>query len=551
MPPSHQRLATTRDNRPSPTVSVVIPALNEETNLPLVLEGLPPVDEVVIVDGGSADDTVAIAREVRPDAVVVRQTRHGKGNALVCGFAAASGDIVVTLNADGSTDPGELSRFVDALISGAEVAHGSRFRDGGSDLGGQRLDRLGNAILSRFVNALFGTRFTDVEYGYNAYWRALLPALNLPGADIPGLRRGGHVWGDGSEIEPLLNIRVAAQGMRVVEVSSIGYPPINGVRHHEGWERALRATRVAFGEYLRHRRQSRRPVPAPATARLRSRPALPAAGRVDTGSMHVRDLALGQGQTHPRGYPGPDGRPDSQRYPEPPSRPREMAVAPSRPLDTGVHGAAHDTGRPRLLSDSGRHRSFDDHRSLDSFDDHRSLDDARRPRSAADGSSGGHATAHLDSGSHALADTGSGHRHLPDDTGGGHRAPGRNSGDRRRAASGEDSDGGRRSPERPPEIVATPPTRPDWRESTDTGQWRDLTSAARPARAEGQMYDPAAEAQHDLDPAARRSLPMYPKADPVWTETSGRHAVVEPTEERRPDGRSIGRRRIPGERSTI
>lgn len=337
MPPSHQRLATTRDNRPSPTVSVVIPALNEETNLPLVLEGLPPVDEVVIVDGGSADDTVAIAREVRPDAVVVRQTRHGKGNALVCGFAAASGDIVVTLNADGSTDPGELSRFVDALISGAEVAHGSRFRDGGSDLGGQRLDRLGNAILSRFVNALFGTRFTDVEYGYNAYWRALLPALNLPGADIPGLRRGGHVWGDGSEIEPLLNIRVAAQGMRVVEVSSIGYPPINGVRHHEGWERALRATRVAFGEYLRHRRQSRRPVPAPATARLRSRPALPAAGRVDTGSMHVRDLALGQGQTHPGAIPDPTAVPTPSATPNrrrAPGRWRWHRPARSTPAST-------------------------------------------------------------------------------------------------------------------------------------------------------------------------------------------------------------------------
>src|SRR5690349_13471343 len=130
-----------RDPRVSPTVSVVIPALNEADNLPLVLEGLPPVDEVVIVDGGSADDTVTIAREIRPDAVVVRQTRTGKGNALACGFAASTGDVVVTLNADGSTDPGEIPRYIDALVSGAEVAHGSRFRDGGDDLGGRRLDR--------------------------------------------------------------------------------------------------------------------------------------------------------------------------------------------------------------------------------------------------------------------------------------------------------------------------------------------------------------------------------------------------------------------------
>jgi hypothetical protein len=251
MPPSPPLPATTRDVRPSPTVSVVIPALNEETNLPLVLEGLPPVDEVVIVDGGSADDTVAVAREVRPDAVVVRQTRTGKGNALICGFAASRGDIVVTLNADGSTDPGEIPRYVDALISGAEVAHGSRYREGGGDHGGHGLDRLGNALLSRFVNALFGTRFTDLGYGYNAYWRSLLPVLDLPGVDVPGLKRGHRLWGDGPEIEPMINIRVAAQGMRVVEVASIGYPPIHGVRQRRMLRRALRALRAAFAEYAR------------------------------------------------------------------------------------------------------------------------------------------------------------------------------------------------------------------------------------------------------------------------------------------------------------
>src|SRR3954447_25068528 len=112
MPPSPPPPATTGDQRASPTVSVVIPALNEEDNLPLVLEGLPRVDEVVIVDGGSADGTAAVAREVRPDAVIVGQSRTGKGNALVCGFAASRGDIVVTLHADGSTDPGEIPRYV-------------------------------------------------------------------------------------------------------------------------------------------------------------------------------------------------------------------------------------------------------------------------------------------------------------------------------------------------------------------------------------------------------------------------------------------------------
>jgi hypothetical protein len=251
MPPSPPSDATFGDGRPSPTVSVVIPALNEERSLPLVLEGLPAVDEVIIVDGGSADDTVRVAREVRPDAIVVRQTRSGKGNALVCGFAAATGDIVITLNGDGSTDPGEIPRYVDALLAGAEVAHGSRYRIGGGNLDERRLDRFGNRTLNQIVNALFGTRFTDLGYGYNAYWRSLLPVLDLPEPQVPGLRRGSRLWGDGPEIEPLVNIRMAAQGLRVVEVASVGYPRIHGTRERHPAQESVRALRTTLNEYLR------------------------------------------------------------------------------------------------------------------------------------------------------------------------------------------------------------------------------------------------------------------------------------------------------------
>jgi glycosyltransferase involved in cell wall biosynthesis len=95
-------------------VSVVMPTLHEALNIAQVLPRLPSgIDQVVLVDGGSADDTVDVARRLRPDITIVQQTRQGKGNALACGFAATTGDIIVMMDADGSTRPEEISRFVE------------------------------------------------------------------------------------------------------------------------------------------------------------------------------------------------------------------------------------------------------------------------------------------------------------------------------------------------------------------------------------------------------------------------------------------------------
>src|SRR5277367_877815 len=89
-----------------PRVSVVIPARNEAPNLPFVLARLPAdLFEAILVDGHSSDKTIAVARRCRPDIRVVHQGGVGKGNALACGFAAARGDVIVTLDADGSGKP--------------------------------------------------------------------------------------------------------------------------------------------------------------------------------------------------------------------------------------------------------------------------------------------------------------------------------------------------------------------------------------------------------------------------------------------------------------
>jgi glycosyltransferase involved in cell wall biosynthesis len=121
----------------TPTVSVVIPVKNEARDLPLVPKSVPDwVDEVVLVDGHSVDDTVAVARACRPDITVVNQPGRGKGDALLAGFAACTGDIIVMMDGDGSTPGGEIVRFVGALVTGADFAKGPRFASsgGGDDI---------------------------------------------------------------------------------------------------------------------------------------------------------------------------------------------------------------------------------------------------------------------------------------------------------------------------------------------------------------------------------------------------------------------------------
>ena len=232
-------------------VSVVIPALNEARNLPHVFGRLPPdVHEVIVVDGLSVDDTIAVARQLRPDVRIVLQSRRGKGNALACGFAAATGDIIAMIDADGSADPGEIPRFVQALVDGAEFAKGTRFTRGGGSDDITRLRALGNRVLVGFVNLCHGSHYTDLCYGYNAFWRRLVPLLGLD-ADSPAPPNGGRLWGDGFEVETLIHLRVAAAGLAVTEVPSFEHSRIHGVSNLNAAQDGLRVLRTIMAELRR------------------------------------------------------------------------------------------------------------------------------------------------------------------------------------------------------------------------------------------------------------------------------------------------------------
>jgi Glycosyl transferase family 2 len=232
-----------------PSVSVVIPALNEARNLPHVFARLPAdVHEVIVVDGHSVDDTMAVARQLRPDVRLVTQTRKGKGNALACGFAAATGDIIAMVDADGSADPGEIPQFVKALLNGAHFAKGTRYATGGgsSDITGLR--SLGNRVLTGFFNLCYGTHYSDLCYGFNVFWRRCAPLLGLDATSPSPPDGHGQLWGDGFEVETLIHIRVAKAGLVVAEVPSYEHPRIHGVSNLKAFGDGRRVLRTIVKE---------------------------------------------------------------------------------------------------------------------------------------------------------------------------------------------------------------------------------------------------------------------------------------------------------------
>ena len=209
-----------------PTISIVIPALNEADNLPHVLPRIPHwIDEVILVDGHSTDDTVAVAERLWPDIRIVHQYGRGKGSALREGFSVATGDIIVMLDADGSMDPIEIPLYIGALLSGADFAKGTRFIQGGNTHDMSFIRYCGNLGLTWLVRLIFGGKYSDLCYGYNAFWRDILPALALDA--------------DGFEIETLMNVRILLSQLKVIEIASMEHKRIYGISNlhavRDGW----------------------------------------------------------------------------------------------------------------------------------------------------------------------------------------------------------------------------------------------------------------------------------------------------------------------------
>lgn len=225
-------------------VSVVVPAMNEEKNIGHVLKLLPEgLHEVILVDGNSTDRTIEVAQATCPGIRVTQQTGRGKGDAFRTGFAAVTGNLVVMLDADGSADPAEIPSFVAALEGGADFAKGSRFLEGGGSADITWTRKLGNACLSGTANLLHGTHFTDLCYGYNAFWTRCLPFISL---DVPGF-----------EVETLINLRIAGAGMRITEVPSYEEERLSGQSNLKTFRDGFRVLGTIAREARRRRRIER------------------------------------------------------------------------------------------------------------------------------------------------------------------------------------------------------------------------------------------------------------------------------------------------------
>lgn len=208
-------------------ISLVIPTLNECPNIKHVFSNIPEfIDEIVVVDGNSVDGTRDEINKYRNDAKIIIENRHGKGQALKTGFANASGDIIVIMDADGSHDMKEMPMLLEPVLDGYDASHGSRMLPGGGSDDITPFRSLGNKIFVSLVNYMYGSQYTDLCYGYRAFKKEAIEKMNC--------KRNGF------DIETEQSVRIAKAGIKVKEIPSFesnrmhGNSNLNALK--DGWK---------------------------------------------------------------------------------------------------------------------------------------------------------------------------------------------------------------------------------------------------------------------------------------------------------------------------
>lgn len=187
-------------------VSVVIPTLNEEKNLNILLDELKEfefIDEIIIVDGKSKDNTVKIAKKFNCKIIC---DEIGKGSSLRKGMKAAKGDIIICMDADLSMQSKELCLLVSNIEAGYDICMGSRFIQGGGTEDITFIRKLGNKFFVFLVNMIWGADYSDLCYGYRSFRKISIKDLDLKS--------------DGFGIETEISIKAAKKNLKIVEIPS-------------------------------------------------------------------------------------------------------------------------------------------------------------------------------------------------------------------------------------------------------------------------------------------------------------------------------------------
>ncbi len=219
-----------------PKITALICTFNEEENLPHVLPKIPGlIDEVLLVDGHSTDKTVETATKLCPDIRVLYQPNRGKDDSLKYGVEQAGGDIIITLDADGTTNPEEIPKFIEPLLNGYDFVKGSRFLNIRPKK--MRWHRhLGNRILITETNLIFGTKYTDLCSGYNAFWKKSWERINFP---------------DEFGYEPMITLRARKAGLKIMEISCLDQGRISGASKLPNWRQGWGAFKTILKERFR------------------------------------------------------------------------------------------------------------------------------------------------------------------------------------------------------------------------------------------------------------------------------------------------------------
>jgi glycosyltransferase involved in cell wall biosynthesis len=197
-------------NRAAQLISVVVPAFNEEHTVGDVIDRLKATlrevglqSEIIVVDDFSRDTTAEVSR--RRNVTVYSFREHlGKGYALRAGFVKAKGEIIVTIDSDGSNRPEELPNLLRPVLQNqADLVIGSRF-SGSTATSGKKFNAAGVRIFNSIIRILTGAIVTDSQSGYRAMKRVVLEGLRL--------KSGTY------EIESEMLVKIAHRGFRVCEV---------------------------------------------------------------------------------------------------------------------------------------------------------------------------------------------------------------------------------------------------------------------------------------------------------------------------------------------